>query len=546
MTTCMVSSLAVLFQSFLDAKTPQLLEPVYRELRQSIGITNDPGARVSPSNGLSFYYAVRATFLPALLYSQKTLFAKLDQKIASYESIRAATPSAMVVSGAGPCGLRAAVDAALLGHSVVLLELRSECSRHNILNTWQQTVTDLLDLGLKVLVPSFKLHGQLHLGTNDLQMALIKAEARIHIKRPVETVSELALRPSDFDDDSVEKKNLVDYVEPPLSERGAIATSLDAIPPSATLIPFDSIIVAEGQSSRLIRHLGFQRHLQRFANAIGIVVNLDFSQDKNGPERKLEEVHVFRMSAFWKQSVLGVLSQKGIDLENLEYKRGPGNHFIASTSSLKTLEAVGVIRGIRATVGETLSSDNVDIAKLYEMGREIASSLGIPSSSPFCSKNGVQVFDFSSRGLCSESFKWIHSSGGATGLVLPAGDALQNPYWPQGLGVNRGFHTALNAIYIAHLWGCRKEREWIEEEARDAYLTIRYFNSSVNATGWMPDPVSRMSQLYLYRHREDLENKDLLASTIPQRIRELLGLRFLTLQERLDLAKTKDKSLHSK
>ena len=36
-------------------------------------------------------------------------------------------------------------------------------------------------------------------------------------------------------------------------------------------------------------------------------------------------------------------------------------------------------------------------------------------------------------------------------LVLPAGDAFQNPYWPQGLGVNRGILSGLDAVWAAHL-----------------------------------------------------------------------------------------------
>ena len=32
-------------------------------------------------------------------------------------------------------------------------------------------------------------------------------------------------------------------------------------------------------------------------------------------------------------------------------------------------------------------------------------------------------------------------------LVLPVGDALQEPFWPEGLGVNRGMHNALDACW---------------------------------------------------------------------------------------------------
>jgi hypothetical protein len=36
-----------------------------------------------------------------------------------------------------------------------------------------------------------------------------------------------------------------------------------------------------------------------------------------------------------------------------------------------------------------------------------------------------------------------------TAIVCPIGDALWEPLWTSGLGINRGFHTALNAVHAA-------------------------------------------------------------------------------------------------
>jgi hypothetical protein len=79
----------------------------------------------------------------------------------------------ILISGAGPCGLRSAVELAILGHSVKIIELRTDCTRHNILKTWQNTLDDLLTLG--VMVFGFvKVHGHLHMGTREIQLYLIK------------------------------------------------------------------------------------------------------------------------------------------------------------------------------------------------------------------------------------------------------------------------------------------------------------------------------------------------------------------------------------
>ena len=31
--------------------------------------------------------------------------------------------------------------------------------------------------------------------------------------------------------------------------------------------------------------------------------------------------------------------------------------------------------------------------------------------------------------------------------------SLQEPFWPEGLGINRGMHNALDACWTAHQWG---------------------------------------------------------------------------------------------
>lgn len=63
--------------------------------------------------------------------------------------------------GAGPCGLRAAIELALLGARVVLLEKRDSFSRNNVLHLWPFTIHDLRALGAK------KFYGRFCTGTLD-------------------------------------------------------------------------------------------------------------------------------------------------------------------------------------------------------------------------------------------------------------------------------------------------------------------------------------------------------------------------------------------
>ena len=66
------------------------------------------------------------------------------------------------------------------------------------------------------------------------------------------------------------------------------------------------------------------------------------------------------------------------------------------------------------------------------------------------------MFDFSERRSLKRAAEVVTAVNGVPRvkplLVLPIGDALQEPFWPEGLGVNRGFHNALDACWAAGRW----------------------------------------------------------------------------------------------
>ena len=55
-------------------------------------------------------------------------------------------------------------------------------------------------------------------------------------------------------------------------------------------------------------------------------------------------------------------------------------------------------------------------------------------------------------------------------VVFPIGDSLLEPFWPQGLGSNRGFHSALDACYAVSV---------LRREGLDAALLDRQFSYDV-------------------------------------------------------------------
>ncbi|XP_055349227.1 F-actin-monooxygenase mical2-like [Paramacrobiotus metropolitanus] len=82
---------------------------------------------------------------------------KLDKRAAQkeYGKGRICCGNKVLIVGAGPCGLRMAIEAALLGAKVVVVEKRDRFSRNNVLHLWPFVITDLLQLGAKKFYPKF-------------------------------------------------------------------------------------------------------------------------------------------------------------------------------------------------------------------------------------------------------------------------------------------------------------------------------------------------------------------------------------------------------
>ena len=76
-------------------------------------------------------------------------------RLPEYENQRACSGKRVLVIGAGPVGLRAAVEAALLGARVDLVEKRTGFTRNNSLHLWPFLITDLRNLGAKKFYGKF-------------------------------------------------------------------------------------------------------------------------------------------------------------------------------------------------------------------------------------------------------------------------------------------------------------------------------------------------------------------------------------------------------
>lgn len=129
-----------LFAQLSEATDLQKILKTFSELCVEIGLDQ--------AQYEGFYQSFKSSFSS---WKAGALFQLLDSraKQAEYDGQRACAGRRVLVVGAGPVGLRAAVEAALLGAKVDLVEKRESFTRNNSLHLWPFLITDLKNLGAK-------------------------------------------------------------------------------------------------------------------------------------------------------------------------------------------------------------------------------------------------------------------------------------------------------------------------------------------------------------------------------------------------------------
>jgi hypothetical protein len=520
---------------------------------------------------------LRSAVEPALPFTQRKIFRLLAERRARVSHLRQEDRPPLVVAGAGPVGLRSAIEAILLGFPTTIVERRTQVSRHNIIKTWQHTVDDFVSLGAQVFFPGLRAHDVPHLATRVIQLVLLKAalllgvrmtfgECVVGVSPPGASMSRgdvwhaavlpaaeakaywastrgedavsladpysddhAGVRPSSFRPTSQSSK--VDFYEAAESQDGAIHVDPAATLPQSRLVPFATMIDATGESSRLVRTLGFDRRLVRMGTAIGLVVNARFAGVKG--EVGIREARWYGASGQLGQGPLGLLASEGIMLENIEYMRDPHatTHFVVATVTKKTLQEQGLFRDVSLpTTRQLVAGDNVDPDALRRLARRLLVAVGVPADAPFAQHNPVHLFDFSTRGHLTTYGRVLRPPGndeGPSALFIPAGDALHNPFWPQGLGVNAGIHTGLNAVWAAHCADASDDADAALDELSMGHTAVYWSatrNLTVPAISWTADPATRMQRFIFKDIATTDANGDRHRRRVTDRAQDLLQL----------------------
>lgn len=463
------------FDKFLLANSCEETLGTFQELCRCLDLQPEPDGQ------LRFYQKLKSQLN---YWKAKAMWTKLDKK-ASHIVYNQATPCAKtkcLVVGAGPCGLRTAIELAFLGAKVIVVEKRKSFSRNNVLHLWPFSIQDLRGLGAK------KYHGRFCTGTLDhvsirqLQLILLKTTLLLG----VEVFVGITFK---------------DPVPPPAEVKSPGKGWTASFQPTnfyLTQFQFDVLISAGG--SKFIPD-GFRRKELRGKLAIGITAN--FINRHTAAEVKVAEIS--GVARIYNQKFFkNLLRDTGIDLENIVYYKDD-THYFVMTAKKQSLLKMGVILQDLADTDSLLSPANVDSEALFKYARDAANfSTGyqlpqIEFALNHHQQPDVDMFDFTCM-YRAENAALVRERRGARLLIGLVGDCLVEPFWPLGTGVARGFLAAYDAAWMVKKWASGAPPLEVLAERESVYQLLSQTtpdNTNKNISQYNIDPASRYPNINL-------------------------------------------------
>ncbi|XP_073975885.1 molecule interacting with CasL isoform X2 [Rhodnius prolixus] len=416
---------AEVFDQFCSAGTLKAILSHHRHLCSLL--------HIRPASFNQFYPKLKSKLRS---WKAQALWNKFDKRASHkcYNRGKACTNARVLVIGAGPCGLRAAIEAQLLGAKVVVVEKRDRITRNNVLHLWPFVIHDLRALGAKKFFGRFCAGAIDHISIRQLQCILLKVALILGIEIH----------------EGVGFESLLPPTQDQATERVGWRASTSPADHPVSQYEFNVLIGADGKRNTLD---GFKR--KEFRGKLAIAITANFINRHTEAEARVEEISgvafIFNQK-FFKE----LYATTGIDLENIVYYKDD-THYFVMTAKKHSLIDKGVIRVDYSDTAKLLSPDNVDKTALMDYAKEAADfSTGcrLPQLEFAVNHYGqpdVAMFDFTSMYAAENASRFVEISG-HTLLVTLVGDSLLEPFWPTGSGCARGFLSSMDACWAIRSW----------------------------------------------------------------------------------------------
>ncbi|XP_073400199.1 F-actin-monooxygenase MICAL3 isoform X8 [Dendrobates tinctorius] len=463
----------VLFDRFVQATTCKGTVKSFQELCDYL--------ELKPRDYRSFYHKLKSKLN---YWKAKALWSKLDKRSShkDYKKGKACSNTKCLIIGAGPCGLRTAIELSFLGAKVVVVEKRDAFSRNNVLHLWPFTIQDLRGLGAKKFYGKFCAGAIDHISIRQLQLILLKVSLILGIEIHVNVEFQgLIAPPEEQENERIGWRAKVHPKGHPISE-----------------YDFDVIIGADGRRNTLA---GFRR--KEFRGKLAIAITANFINRNTTAEAKVEEIS--GVAFIFNQKFFQELREAtGIDLENIVYYKDDTHYFVMTAKKQSLLEK-GVILQDYADTEMLLSRANVDQEALQNYATEAArfsTHQQLPSLDFAINHYGqpdVAMFDFTCM-YASENAGLVRERNGHRLLVALVGDSLLEPFWPMGTGIARGFLAALDSAWMVRSWAYGASPLEVLAERESIYRLLPQTtpeNVSKNFSQYSLDPTTRYPNVNL-------------------------------------------------
>lgn len=404
-------------------------------------------------------------------------------------------PQRVLVVGGGPVGLRMAMELVLGGHKVTLFEKRREkasadgelevlgfTNRINRPHMWPFVRNDLARLNGRDFMtsaaafPVFTEPDTSSIGIDELQILLMKSALMLGVDFRLGV---------GFDDAKVvtDPKSMKPTwnVECTVDEEAAAfdrkCEELFGLQAGKCTVNFDVLIGCDGPRSQVRetqqRHFGDITR-RKFMDCVGIVANI-----RKVPNKRLRELgfehgqapkDMNRTTMVFKDFFNKIKDEADADLENFIYYKASHHYYIILTPKRANLIKHGLSGKVytfhaarSAGTGDERAQEK---AKLRAYVNKVLKAAGIPVDEKQANDgfvdapNDVMAFDFAECWHTKKSMSYnmppadynVEEHGPWMGkkllpLVALAGDSLLEPFWPQGLGLQRGWQAIMDTCY---------------------------------------------------------------------------------------------------